>query len=180
MGEDAAFRHGLARTLVRIVAQSRRLPSNFFIHGVQLHSRDSVASGGFGDIFKGSYLGKEVAVKRLRVRQKEGQIIRLYREIIIWLSLDHPHVLPFYGVDGISFSPLVCMVSPWMHNGSLLQYIQKVDRSNLDVDKLLYQSAQGMDYLHSRSIVHGDIRCSNIFIDRGGYAKLADFGLSII
>ncbi|EIN09684.1 kinase-like protein, partial [Punctularia strigosozonata HHB-11173 SS5] len=104
----------------------------------------------------------------------------LYREIVVWQSLDHPHVLPFYGVEAFNFSPLVCMVAPWMHNGSLLQYVQQGNRSEWDINKLLYETAQAIDYLHSRSIVHGDVRCSNVLIDRSGYAKLADFGLSIL
>ena len=49
---------------------------------------------------------------------------RLYREIILWQSLDHPHILPFLGVDAVNFPDLICMVSPWMHRGNLLENIK--------------------------------------------------------
>ena len=39
----------------------------------------------------------------------------------------HPHVLPFLGIDTKTFQPsgLHCMVSPWMENGSVVDYMEK-------------------------------------------------------
>jgi serine/threonine protein kinase len=62
---------------------------------------------------------------------------RLYREIILWQSLDHPHILPFLGVDQVSFAPLICMVSPWMMNGNLLEYVQNSFCTAEEVNELV-------------------------------------------
>ncbi|KAJ7776684.1 kinase-like domain-containing protein [Mycena olivaceomarginata] len=69
------------------------------------------------------------------------------------------------------------MVSPWMEHGTVLNYLKEYGHTN--VDKLLYEIAQGLQYLHFRGIVHGDLRGANILINEGWSACLADFGLSI-
>ncbi|EIN12424.1 kinase-like protein, partial [Punctularia strigosozonata HHB-11173 SS5] len=158
------------------------LPSGLFVNGVQLYSRDAVDAGGFGDIFQGSYHGQEVALKRFRIFSRDRVIIhrRIYRELLLWQTLNHPNVLPFIGVDASSFESMICAVSPWMHGGSLSNYRARFEPTPSDINALLLEAALGMDYLHSLSIVHGDLRCTNILVDRDGHAKLADFGLSVI
>ncbi|KAJ7360843.1 kinase-like domain-containing protein, partial [Mycena albidolilacea] len=69
------------------------------------------------------------------------------------------------------------IVSPWMENGTIIKYLNDHGRAN--VDKLLLQIAQGLQYLHSRNVVHGDLRGANILlINREWNACLADFGLT--
>ncbi|KAJ6479207.1 kinase-like domain-containing protein [Mycena vitilis] len=63
-----------------------------------------------------------------------------------------------------------------MEHGTVLRYLQ--DHGHTHVDKLLYEIAQGLQYLHSRGIVHGDLRGVNILIQEDWSACLADFGLS--
>jgi hypothetical protein len=43
--------------------------------------------------------------------------------------------------------------------------------------RITCQTLEALQYLHSRGVVHRDIKPSNILIDRGGEAKLADFGI---
>ncbi|KAJ7082108.1 Alpha/Beta hydrolase protein [Mycena epipterygia] len=54
------------------------------------------------------------------------------------------------------------MVSPWMKKGTDLKYLR--DHGRADVDRLLLEIAQGLEYLHSQNIVHGDLRGTNILI----------------
>ncbi|KAJ7607401.1 kinase-like domain-containing protein, partial [Roridomyces roridus] len=100
----------------------------------------------------------------------------LCREALVWKDLIHPNILPFIGIDRDTFSSSLCMVSPWMVNGTVLQYLQ--DHGRVNVDRLLSEIAEGIQYLHSRHIVHGDLRGANILIKEDWVACLADFGLS--
>jgi serine/threonine protein kinase len=43
----------------------------------------------------------------------------------------------------------------------------------------LFEIAQGLAYLHSQDIIHGDLRGTNILVDDKGHACLADFGLAV-
>ncbi|KAJ7468602.1 kinase-like domain-containing protein [Mycena latifolia] len=70
------------------------------------------------------------------------------------------------------------MVSLWMKNGTVLKYLSEHGRGY--ADKLLLQVAEGLGYLHSKKIVHGDLRGTNILVSDEGNACLADFGLASV
>jgi len=71
------------------------------------------------------------------------------------------------------------LVAPYYVNGNLSVYLHK----NQDADKLtlLYQAAQGLNYLHSftpSSIVHLDVKAENILINDEREASICDFGVA--
>ncbi|KAJ7712491.1 kinase-like domain-containing protein, partial [Mycena metata] len=116
------------------------------------------------------------AVNYLRGDELRRLRSKFCREALVWKDLHYPYILPFMGIDRDSYPSSLCMVSPWMEHGTVLNYLE--DHGHGDVDKLLYEIAQGLEYLHSHAIVHGDLRGSNILITQDWSACLADFGLS--
>ncbi|KAJ7778423.1 kinase-like domain-containing protein, partial [Mycena metata] len=172
------------RRIIRKLSKLRdRLPSSFFITGVTERDEHPSFAGGFGDIYRASYKNRAVAVKQMRYFEVDFNVRRrihyeFCREALVWKDLLHPHILPFLGIDLDNFPAHLCLVSPWMENGTVLNYFENYGRAN--VDKLLYEVAQGLFYLHSRSYVHGDLRGANILINEDQSACLADFGLSVI
>ncbi|KAG1765981.1 kinase-like domain-containing protein [Suillus placidus] len=106
---------------------------------------------------------------------------RLFREIKLWLKLAHENIVPLWGVtDG--FGSLPALVSPWVENGSLTEYLQLKHETLFENEKfsLLRDVARGLQYLHSQSIVHGDLSGNNVLVDENGKACLTDFGLSAL
>ncbi|KAH7908669.1 kinase-like domain-containing protein, partial [Hygrophoropsis aurantiaca] len=103
------------------------------------------------------------------------------KEAILWGQLSNPYVLPFCGVYRLPDNPSqLCLVSPWMANGNLSQYLgQKPQANRLS---LLLDVALGLEYLHSfdPQVIHGDLKGANILITPDERACLADFGLSTI
>ncbi|KAG8730122.1 GTP-binding protein Rho1, partial [Ceratobasidium sp. 414] len=96
------------------------------------------------------------------------------REIHAWAKCDHENVLELFGLT--QHRGKLAVVSPWMENGNLRQYLTK----NPDVDRLdlCIQITKGLTYLHQRNMrkVHGDLKGANVLISETGVAKLADFG----
>ncbi|KAF5382664.1 hypothetical protein D9615_002721 [Tricholomella constricta] len=148
------------------------------------------AHGGFSDVWKGVWHDddreRNVAVKVLRSRiddpeMEEKMIRRLQRELSIWKNLDHPHILSLHGTAS-DFGHYSSMVCPWMEHGSVSKHMERCGdiMSTSDRLKLLVEVAEGLSYLHSRSIIHGDLTGSNILITDDGKACLCDFGLSSI
>jgi len=102
---------------------------------------------------------------------------RLRREIRSWYNLEHPNVSPFYGFIAKGEGPWnIGMVSPWYNNGDIKEYLQKHPKT--DRLEMLLGIADGIQYLHEKDIVHGDIKGSNIMIDDQGKPRLIDFGLT--
>lgn len=149
------------------------------------HEPESVRlHGAFSDVFKGEWYSKTlvktfVAVKVIRVCAGDQNKIAnsLIKEARIWETLNHPNVLPFFGLS-YDAERRPALISPWMENGNVLEYM----RRNPDTSRIQLISgiAFGMAYLHSVPIVHGDLRGSNILVDSYGKACISDFGLSSI
>ncbi|THU86149.1 kinase-like protein, partial [Dendrothele bispora CBS 962.96] len=155
------------------------LPEYMFISGVAPVKERNIFGGTYGDVYRSTFEGKPVALKRLRIFQRSDDDERrsLYKVTLMWQTLRHEFVLPFLGIDAENFPRQPCMVSPWMSNGTLIHFLKRNPKAN--VDKLLFEIAQGIDYLHSQNIVHGDIKGVNILIDEHWKPLLADFGLTL-
>ncbi|KAF8552207.1 kinase-like protein, partial [Imleria badia] len=103
------------------------------------------------------------------------------QELNIWVGLNHPNVLPLYGIT-LGFGPFPAFICPWAHHGTLSEYLEKF-KAQLDLKKrltLLGDIAAGLEYLHSRNIVHGDLSSLNVLITKRERACLSDFGLSTL
>ncbi|KZT35157.1 kinase-like protein, partial [Sistotremastrum suecicum HHB10207 ss-3] len=100
-------------------------------------------------------------------------------ELILWSSLDHSSILPFIGACFFPLNgseTLFSLVSPWMSNGTISEYVR--NHPNIERIPLMIDVAQGLAYLHSMGIVHGDLKGGNVFITDEKRAVLAYFGLS--
>ncbi|KAG1719387.1 kinase-like domain-containing protein [Suillus lakei] len=149
-------------------------------------------TGGLGDVWMCSWSRQfqagtsRVAVKSVRVPQADDtQLVnwttkRIRREAYVWITLEHDNILTFNGViDGFGLLP--ALVSPWMENGSLDSYLKRGHiPSKADRLRMLRQIAAGLEYLHDKAVVHGDLTCTNVLIDGDGKLCLADYGLSMI
>ncbi|CAE6472949.1 unnamed protein product, partial [Rhizoctonia solani] len=70
------------------------------------------------------------------------------------------------------------MVSEWMDNGNLHEYLRK--QPEADRYQLCVHVASGLQYMHSRNTVHGDLKALNVLVSSDGVAKLSDFDFSIM
>lgn len=140
--------------------------------------------GGFADVHQGEWKGLAVAVKRLRVfdddpEEKRERIRKaLFREALIWRTLKHRNILPLLGVDMTTGSAPFLMISPWMANGNIVQYVTASFDPTMSADAMLREVAAGLEYLHSQGLVHGDIRGTNVLVDQDLRPRISDFGLA--
>ncbi|KAG2352496.1 kinase-like domain-containing protein, partial [Suillus spraguei] len=90
------------------------------------------------------------------------------REAYFWIQLSHDSILPLEGVtDG--FGPLPAFVTPWMENGSLNEYLRpEVNLSREKKLTMIREVAAGLQYLHDKDIVHGDLTGANILVSGDG------------
>ncbi|KAF8554916.1 kinase-like protein [Imleria badia] len=144
------------------------------------------AGGGFGDVYK-FRLQVQVVVKAFRFKfpfageahNKSFKMLR--RELGIWKRLNHINVVPFLGIAyGFGMHGAMSLVSLWMSNDTLQNFLAKCD-DDLGVEhrlQFLLDIANGLQYLHSFPIVHGDLNCNNVLLDADYTARLADFGYS--
>ncbi|KAL5492966.1 hypothetical protein ACEPAI_4414 [Sanghuangporus weigelae] len=104
---------------------------------------------------------------------------KLGREAQVWRLLKHDNVLPLRGFCLLSndLPGLVMDVCRW----NLKDFVRECSPSPRQRLELLHGASEGLAYLHSQNIAHGDLRACNILVKenalRTGFsALLADFG----
>ncbi|KAJ7041068.1 hypothetical protein C8F04DRAFT_188278 [Mycena alexandri] len=153
-------------------------PHCFALSGLQKVGRQ-VAAGGFGDIWKGLVRGQSVSVKIVRLFEDsdiKAVLKEFTREALVWRQLCHPNLLPFFGL--YYFDGRLCLVSPWMEMGNIMQFLKKeplINRVSLMLDVAL-----GLQYLHEQKVIHGDLKAINVLVTPSRRACICDFGLSSI
>ncbi|QRV99284.1 kinesin light chain [Ceratobasidium sp. AG-Ba] len=140
-----------------------------------------LAGGRFGDVWCGRLKSQApIAVKTLRLHTLASDpaknIKRVVREIYTWSQLQHKNVLPLLGIA--MFQDQIAMVSPWMENGTLMDYIQR--HPSVEPWGLVTMTAGIIIALILVSQVHGDIKGNNFLVSAEGVVKLSDFGNSVL
>ncbi|KAL0579172.1 hypothetical protein V5O48_002853 [Marasmius crinis-equi] len=165
------LRSSVFSIMVRLAKNSGLHPKCLSIQNVEKLGNHPVGGGGFGDVWEG-VVGDGSMLKLSLLR---GYL----REAILWRQLRHRNVLPFLGIYFLDGSrQQVCLVSPWMEKGNLVQFLKKAPPEAVDHLSLAHDVASGLAYLHYMKIVHGDLKGLNILITIALRACIADFGLS--
>ncbi|KAK7038630.1 kinase-like domain-containing protein [Favolaschia claudopus] len=179
---NAAYANIACKLMQRISEAHDQLPMSLFISGVHDPDQYPTFSGGFADVYRASYNGKRVALKRIRTFTSEltnPRRMKFCREALVWQGLRHPFLIPFLGIDRHSFPSSFCMVSPWMKHGTILKFLADHLQNGWE-KRMTLEIAQGLHYLHSMNIVHGDLEGCNILVTDDAHACLSDFGLATI
>ncbi|XWS45056.1 hypothetical protein CRYUN_Cryun15aG0103900 [Craigia yunnanensis] len=143
-----------------------------------------IGEGGFGSVYRGTLSdGQEVAVKVRSATSTQGTR-EFENELNLLSAIRHENLVPLLGYCCENDQQI--LVYPFMSNGSLQDrlYGEAAKRKILDWPTRLsiaLGAARGLMYLHTyegRSVIHRDVKSSNILLDNSMCAKVADFGFS--
>ncbi|CAO1622276.1 unnamed protein product [Parajaminaea phylloscopi] len=141
-----------------------------------------VGEGTYGQVFKAKseFTGILVALKKIRMEaEKDGFPITAMREIKLLQMLRHPNVVRLHEMMTTSVRGSVYMVFEYLeHDLNGVLHHPDVKFSPAHLKSLSSQLLTGLDYLHQKSVLHRDLKGSNILLNNAGQLKLADFGLA--
>jgi len=153
--------------------------SHWKIEFSELEFGDTIGEGSFGEVYKGKYLGSPAAIKKLYFVDDEFMQKYIEREMETLTSLHHPNIVQLLGI--CIHGDDVYIVTEYVAGGNLRKRLKREDTSAMSW-KLKVSIAKGlalaMTYLHSKKIIHRDLKSHNVLLDGEGRVKLCDFGLA--
>nr|XP_004672152.2 interleukin-1 receptor-associated kinase 1 isoform X1 [Jaculus jaculus] len=145
-----------------------------------------IGEGGFGCVYRAVMRNTMYAVKRLKEdADLEWTVVKqsFLTEVEQLSRFRHPNIVDFAGY--CAESGLYCLVYGFLPNGSLEDHLHPQTQTcpplswpqRLDI---LLGTARAIQFLHqdNPSLIHGDIKSSNVLLDERMMPKLGDFGLA--
>lgn len=156
-------------------AQMQQLASRFRVLDQVL------GKGGFGVVYKAwdEEEGKHVACKEVKlIADNKAALQELYQEYSVLATLKHANVVKVLGFVVHQGHGRIFM--EWVPSGSVQSVLQETKKGLREpiVRRYIREALQGLAYLHSRGIVHRDVKPGNMLLNGDGSVKLTDFGTS--
>ncbi|XP_062237012.1 cyclin-dependent kinase 15 isoform X1 [Platichthys flesus] len=142
-------------------------------------SLEKLGEGAYASVYKGisRINGQLVALKVIRMKTEEGVAFTAIREASLLKGLKHANVVLLH--DIIHTSDSLTLVFEYVQT-DLAQYMNQhpggLHSHNIRI--FMFQLLRGLYYIHSRRILHRDLKPQNLLISYLGELKLADFGLA--
>lgn len=138
---------------------------------------EKLGEGSYGSVFRATHK-KTKQIVAVKIVPIDNDLETIVKEINVMNQLQNDHIVEFYG-SFLKKSDL-WIVMEYCGAGSISD-MMKLCKSTLSEDQVAYVmkcSLQGLVYLHSKKIIHRDIKAGNILLGARGVPKLADFGVT--
>jgi serine/threonine protein kinase len=138
---------------------------------------EEIGKGGFGSVYKGEYFGTPVAIKRVVEEDPDG-LLYLEREVNVLKGMRHPNIVQFIGIS-LHDSGLH-IITEYVKNGNLRTFLKdpSIEMPWALRALIAHDVACAMAYLHSRNVIHRDLKSKNLLVGDNWKIKVCDFGFA--
>ncbi|OLL23869.1 MAP kinase kinase kinase mkh1 [Neolecta irregularis DAH-3] len=156
----------------------KRVPTFKWVKG------ELIGKGTYGHVYlaMNAVTGDLLAVKQVEILQdkdrRRGTIIDgLNAEVETMKDLDHLNIVQYLGYE--RGDTVISIFLEYIPGGSIGRCLRKHGKFEGSVIRsLTRQTLEGLAYIHSRGILHRDLKADNILLDPDGVSKISDFGIS--
>lgn len=149
----------------------KNLPAYYKIH-------EKIGKGAFSSIYRAfdEKEQKNVAIKVIK-KQRVMKIMKQIRlEISLLHSLDHPNIVTCFG--SFEDKKYLYIILEYCEKGDLSELLKANVFSEQDVHFYFSHLVSALKYLHTKQIIHRDIKPKNILVSNDNILKLTDFGFA--
>ena len=142
-----------------------------------------IGQGAFGKVNIGLNVlsGRIVAVKSfIKDELKNSQNMeKILYETNLMRKLNHPNITKI--LETFEDDKYILIIMEYINGGNLFSFVKKRRKLSEKISKFLFrQIILGIQHIHSKKIVHRDIKLENILIDLNNRIKICDFGIGIM
>ncbi|KAI8098224.1 kinase-like domain-containing protein [Gilbertella persicaria] len=149
-----------------------------------------IGKGSFGRVYLAFNVdtGEVIAVKQVELpktvsdqmnEQQHEMVEALYQEIMMLRDLDHENIVQYLGYGHDPSESVINIFLDYVSGGSVASRLALHGALDERLTRhFTRQICAGLEYLHSRHILHRDIKAANILLEADGVCKISDFGLS--
>lgn len=142
---------------------------------------DKLGEGGMGMVFKAEHrrMKRLVALKVLSpsYTKSPAAVQRFQREVEAVAKLEHTNIVTAYDADQAGDTHFLVM--HFVSGDNLASIVRRHGPLTVaDAVNCIVQAARGLEYAHSRGVIHRDIKPQNLLLDESGTVKILDLGLA--
>mmetsp|Transcript_23757 Transcript_23757/g.30261 ORF Transcript_23757/g.30261 Transcript_23757/m.30261 type:complete len:354 (-) Transcript_23757:76-1137(-) len=152
--------------------------SVFDINFSDLEGLEYFNKGNFGCLYKAKYFGTDVAVKKLLDIENKAMHKYIEREMSLLKTMRHPNIVQYMGMSKTDED--VYIITEYLNGGDLYD---KLRDETIKIPwklrvSLAIETCRAIAYLHSRGVVHRDLKSQNLLVDNNWKVKICDFGFA--
>lgn len=140
----------------------------------------TIGKGNFARVMLARHMptNSEVAIKIIdKTQLNANSLEKLFREVSIMKILNHPNIVKLFEV--IETEKTMYLVMEYINNGEVFEYLVKNGRMKENIARQKFrQIVSAVQYLHSKNIIHRDLKAENLLLDCNLDVKIVDFGFS--
>jgi p21-activated kinase 1 len=134
-----------------------------------------IGQGASGGVFTGYERGTNrlVAIKQMNLEQQPKKDL-IINEILVMKDSSHPNIVNF--IDSFLVTGELWVIMEFMEGGSLTDVVTFNIMTEGQIAAVCRETLKGLQHLHSKGVIHRDIKSDNILLSMDGNIKLTDFG----
>lgn len=135
-----------------------------------------VGQGASGSVYvaRNNLNNSKVAIKQMDLASQPRKEL-IVNEILVMKESSHPNIVNYLDSFLIGKNDL-WVVMDFMEGGALTDVIDANAMTERQIATICFETCKGLEHLHSRSIIHRDIKSDNVLLDIHGNVKITDFG----
>ena len=136
---------------------------------------NKIGQGASGGVYTGFEKGSNrlVAIKQMNLEQQPKKEL-IINEILVMKDSSHPNIVNF--IDSYLWEGELWVIMEYMEGGSLTDVVTYNIMTEGQIASVCRETLRGLQHLHSKGVIHRDIKSDNILLSMEGNIKLTDFG----
>ena len=134
-----------------------------------------IGQGASGGVFTAQPVGSHtiVAIKQMNLEQQPKKDL-IINEILVMRESKHKNIVNF--IDSFLVRGDLWVVMEYMEGGSLTDVVTNNLMTEGQIAAVCRETLEGLEHLHSKGVIHRDIKSDNVLLSLDGTIKLTDFG----